>query len=84
MARVFPFILKTKHKILHVKRVWAKLENSVEKQFAQLSIDRKLDSIDEARADCFSAKVSNSAQTRLTCRILCFVLSIKGKTLTTF
>ena len=40
MARVFPFILKTKHKTLHVKQAWAKLENSVEKQFARVSIDR--------------------------------------------
>ena len=31
VARVFPFILKTKHKILHDKRAWAKLENSAEK-----------------------------------------------------
>ena len=40
MARVFPFILKAKYKNLHVKRTWAKLENSAEKQFAQPSIDR--------------------------------------------
>ena len=26
MASVFPFLLKTKHKTLHVKRAWAKLE----------------------------------------------------------
>ena len=26
MTRVFPFILKTKHKTLHVKRAWAELE----------------------------------------------------------
>ena len=32
----------------------------------------------------FSAEFSNSAQTRLTCMVLCFALSIKGKTLTTF
>ena len=40
MARVFPFILKEKHKTLHVKWAWAELENSVEKQPAQVSIDR--------------------------------------------
>ena len=40
MARVFPFILKTKHKTLHVKRAWAKLEISAEKQSVQASIDR--------------------------------------------
>ena len=37
----------------------------------------------EASAKCFSAKFSNSAQAYMTCRVLCFVLSIKGKTLTT-
>ena len=40
MARVFPFILKVKHKILHVKRAWAELEISAEKQSAQALIDR--------------------------------------------
>ena len=34
MARVVPFILKTKHKTLHVKRAWAELEISAEKQSA--------------------------------------------------
>ena len=38
----------------------------------------------EACADYFSAEFSNSAQACLTCRVLCFVLSIKGKTLATF
>ena len=40
MPRVFPFILKTKHKTLHVKGAWAKLKNSAEKQSAQVSIGR--------------------------------------------
>ena len=40
MARVFPFILKAKHKTLHVKQAWVELENSTEKQSAQVSIDR--------------------------------------------
>ena len=40
MARVFPFILKTKHKTLHVKQAWAELEILQKKQFARLSIDR--------------------------------------------
>ena len=31
VARVFPFIRKVKHKTLHFKRAWAKLENSAEK-----------------------------------------------------
>ena len=30
VVRVFPFILKTEHKTLHVKRAWAELENSTE------------------------------------------------------
>ena len=40
MARVFPFILKAKHKTLHDKQAWAELKNSAEKQSAQVSIDR--------------------------------------------
>ena len=40
VARVFPFILKAKYKTLHVKRVWAELEKSAEKQSARASIDR--------------------------------------------
>ena len=36
----FSFILNTKHKTLHVKRAWAKLENSVEKHSARVSIDQ--------------------------------------------
>ena len=40
MANVFPFILKAKHKTLHIKRVWTELENSTKKQFVQVSIDR--------------------------------------------
>ena len=38
----------------------------------------------EARANYFLAKFSNSAQAHMTCRVLCFALSIKGKTLVTF
>ena len=40
MARIFPFILKAKHKTLHVKQAWVELENSAEKQSAQGSIDQ--------------------------------------------
>ena len=40
VARVFPFILKAKHKTLLVVWAWAKLENSVEKHYAWASIDR--------------------------------------------
>ena len=32
MARVFPFILKAKHKTLHVKQAWAELENLQKKK----------------------------------------------------
>ena len=32
----------------------------------------------------FSAEFSNLTQARLTCKVLCFALSIKGKTLATF
>ena len=34
MAKVFPFILKAKHKTLDVKRAWAELEIFAEKQSA--------------------------------------------------
>ena len=40
VARIFLFILKIKHKTLHVKQVWAELENSTEKQSARLLIDQ--------------------------------------------
>ena len=40
MARVFPFILKEKHKTLHVIWTWAKLENSAEKHSARALINR--------------------------------------------
>ena len=40
VVRVFPFILKAKHKTLHVKRAWAELENSAKKQSARTLIDR--------------------------------------------
>ena len=42
MAKVFSFILKAKYKTLHVIWAWAELENSAEKQSAQVSIDRAL------------------------------------------
>ena len=44
MARVFPFILKAKHKTLHVIWAWAELEKSAKKkkkkQSALVSINR--------------------------------------------
>ena len=51
-------------------------------QNLQGSIDRKLDSIN--RNLCrffffFLGRISNSAQARLTCRVLCFTPIIKGK-----
>ena len=42
MVRVFHFILKAKHKTLHIKQAWAKLENSAEKQSARASIYRAM------------------------------------------
>ena len=45
MAKVFPFILKTKHKTLHVIWAWAELENSAEKHSARASIDRALQKV---------------------------------------
>ena len=47
------------------------------------SIENQTQSI-ESRADCFFCRIPNLAQAHLTCRVLCFVLSIKGKTLTMF
>ena len=38
----------------------------------------------KACADCFSTEFSNSTQAHMTCRVLCFALSIKRKTLATF
>ena len=40
VATVFPFILKAKHKILHVTWAWAELENSTEKHSTRASINR--------------------------------------------
>ena len=40
MAKVFLFILKKKHKTLHVKWAWVELENFAEKHSARISIDR--------------------------------------------
>ena len=40
VARVFPFILKEKHKTLHVIWFWAELEKFAEKHSVQASIDR--------------------------------------------
>ena len=39
VARVFPFILKAKHKTLHDIWAWAELENSVEKHSARVLIN---------------------------------------------
>ena len=50
MAKVFPFILKAKHKTLHVKRAWAELENSVENNLHKLrSIESNSRSIKPGR-----------------------------------
>ena len=42
VARVFPFILKAKHKTLYVKRAWAELENFAEKQSARVLSKSKI------------------------------------------
>ena len=49
VARIFPFILKKKHKTLHVIWAWAELENFAEKQSARASIGWVKFSIDQAR-----------------------------------
>ena len=38
----------------------------------------------ETRAECFFCRISNSAQDHITCRVICFALITKGKTLATF
>ena len=48
------------------------------------SINRELNSINRSSCKFFFVEFSNSAQVCLTCRVLCFALSIKGKTLATF
>ena len=45
VAWVFPFILKAKHKTLHIIWAWAELENSAEKHSACVLID-------QARQNC--------------------------------
>ena len=48
-------------------------------------IDRELNLIDQSSYRFFfAAEFFNSAQARLTCRVLCFALSIKRKTLVMF
>ena len=48
------------------------------------SIDRELDSIDHKSCRLFFCRISNLTQARLTCRVLCFALGVKRKTLATF
>ena len=48
------------------------------------SINRELNLIDRSLCKLFFCRIFQLSPSRLTCRILCFVLSIKGKTLTTF
>ena len=45
------------------------------------SSNRKLDLIDRTSCRLFFYRISNSAQAHMTCRVLCFASSIKGKTL---
>ena len=50
-GRVFPFILKTKHKTLHIIWAWAELENSPEKKILHMfrSIESNSRSIEPDR-----------------------------------
>ena len=67
---------------------YVKLESSycrIHCAFRSGSIDRELNSIDRKLCRLFFfCRISNSAQARVTYRVLCFVLSIKGKTLAMF
>ena len=82
-------MIKTFSLILDLLKVClcVKLESSVLQDLLCKSawLDRsRISRSIEAHADCFSAEFFNSAQALLTCRVLCFILSIKGKILTTF
>ena len=52
--------------------------------FLQGSIDQKLDSIDRTSCRMFFCRIFNSTEVHMMCKVLCFALSIKGKTLATF
>ena len=63
MARVFPFILKTKHKTLHVKQAWAELEILQKKQ-PTLTFDRSSLILNQSsRANLNSKSCGNSIPT---------------------
>ena len=47
-------------------------------------IDQELDSIDRKSCRLFFCRISNLTQVHMTCRVLCFALSIKGKNLAMF
>ena len=59
---------------------YVKLELSTAEFTVQFCLARSI----ETWAECFSVEFSNLAQAHITCRVLCFVLSITGKTLATF
>ena len=48
------------------------------------SIDWELDSMDRSLCRFFFYRIFNSAQAHMMCWVLCFALSIEGKTLATF
>ena len=48
-----------------------------------LSIENLTRSI-KTRADFYFCRIFNSVQAHMTCRVLCFASSIKGKTIATF
>ena len=68
--------------------LYGKLESSVLQNLLCKSawLDQSKIRLDQSKLVqiVFSAEFSNSAQAHLTCRVLCFALSIKGKTLAMF
>ena len=82
MIKMFSLVLDLLKVRLFVKLESSKLQDLLCK-FAWFNQSRiRLDR--STYAYCFSVEFSNSAQARLTYRVLCFALSIKGKTLATF
>ena len=83
MIKTFSLILELLKVCLSVK-----LESSVLQDLLCKSVwlDRSKIRLDRSKPVqiVFLQNFSNSTQARLTCRVLCFVLSIKEKTLATF
>ena len=79
--------LKSRIKLLKVC-FCVKLELSVLQdllcKFARLDRSKKKNSIDRSSCRLFFCRISNLTQVHMTCRVLCFALSIKGKNLAMF